>query len=65
MKLRMIVCQAGVDFTRDPGKEYDVPQAEALRMIEAGIAVAVEGSKRERAVVQRPAEETRSGQAEA
>ncbi|KAF0129257.1 MAG: hypothetical protein FD152_2214 [Xanthobacteraceae bacterium] len=38
MKVRMIQCQAGVDFVRNPGDVLDVPDAEAARMIEAGIA---------------------------
>mgnify|MGYP001287961313 CR=1 FL=1 len=38
MKVRMIQCQAGVDFVRNPGDVVDVSDAEAGRMIEAGIA---------------------------
>jgi hypothetical protein len=66
MKLRMITGQAGVDFTRDPGQEYDVPQAEALRMIDAGIAVPARATRPERATAVTPASETRNaGHAEA
>lgn len=38
MKIKMLTSQAGVDFVRNPGDELDVPDAEAIRMIEAGIA---------------------------
>lgn len=38
MLVRMLVSQAGLDFVRDRGQEIDIPDAEAVRMIEAGIA---------------------------
>ncbi len=62
MKIRMLVGQAGIDFTRDPGTEHDLPEAEALRMIEAGIAAPVAPAKAERATATRPAAETRAAQ---
>ncbi len=59
MQVRMIVCQAGVEFVRNPGDVLEVPQAEALRMIEAGIAVPVALAKQERAVPPQSAREQR------
>lgn len=41
MHVKMIQCQAGTDFVRNPGDVVEVSDAEAIRMIEAGIALPV------------------------
>lgn len=50
MKIKLLVSLAGADFALSPGDEYECSDAEALRHIEAGNAVAVTEPKVERAV---------------
>ena len=51
MKIKMLVSMAGVDFTLDVGSETDrFPDAEAIRLIEAGYAEPVGAAEAERAV---------------
>lgn len=56
----MLVGLSGPTTNLSPGDEADFPQAEAMRFVQAGFAVAV-GEKIERAVV-KPATETRKRQ---
>jgi hypothetical protein len=50
MKVRMLVCQAGADFVREARAVYDVPDAEALRLIASGQAEPVRKREAETAV---------------
>ncbi len=50
MLVRMVVGLAGPTTSLAPGDEADFPQAEALRLIEAGYAVPAVEAKIERAV---------------
>jgi len=50
MLVRMVVGLAGPATSLSPGDEAAFPQAEALRLIEAGYAVPVVEAKIERAV---------------
>jgi hypothetical protein len=50
MLLRMVVGLAGQTTSLAPGDEADFPQAEALRLIEAGYAVPAVEAKIERVV---------------
>jgi hypothetical protein len=54
----MIQCQAGTDFVRNPGDVLEIPDAEALRMIDAGIAVPLRDGPVETTVAKPPAAET-------
>jgi hypothetical protein len=51
MIIRMLVGLSGPTLTLDPGDEHDFPQAEALRLIEAGSAVPISESQIERTMV--------------
>lgn len=59
MKLRMLSSIAGVDFALAPGDEREFDEAEAVRLIEAGFAVAVIEAKIETSV-RKPAAEKRA-----
>lgn len=50
MRIRMLVCQAGVDFVRNVGDEVEVGDAEAMRLIAAAYAEPVRRQVVERAV---------------
>ena len=50
MMVRMVVGLAGPTTSLAPGDEADFPQAEAVRLIEAGYAVPMVEAKIERAV---------------
>ena len=54
MKIRMLTGQAGLDFTRDIGKEYDVEAEEAKRLIESGQAEPVKSQKVEKTTIRKP-----------
>lgn len=56
MRVRMTTGLSGPRYTLSPGDEHDFEPDEALRLIEAGIAVPAESVKVERAVRRRPAE---------
>lgn len=43
MRVKMLNSRVGVDVTFDGGSEYDLPEERALRWIESGFAVAVDG----------------------
>jgi hypothetical protein len=60
MKIKLLVSLAGADFALSPGDEYDCSEAEAIRHIEAGNAVAVVEPKIERAVKADPKAEKRA-----
>lgn len=50
MKIKLLVSFAGMDFALDAGSETDrFPDAEAIRMIEAGYAVPVGEAEVEKA----------------
>lgn len=60
MKIKMVVSVAGADFALSPGEVTErFSGAEALRMIEAGSAVPVDGQAPERAVKKHPKKEKR------
>lgn len=48
----MLTCLAGPTHTYDPGHEYDLPTAEAKRLIAAGFAVPAVGREIETATVE-------------
>jgi hypothetical protein len=50
MKIQLLVARATATGAENRGDVIEVPQAEALRMIEAGQAVAVRSAEPERAV---------------
>lgn len=50
MLVRMVVGLSGPTTSFSPGDEAEFPQAEALRLVEAGFAVPVVEAKIERAV---------------
>lgn len=50
MLVKMLVGLSGPAYSLGPGDERDFPQAEAVRLIDAGFAVPVAGQKIERAV---------------
>lgn len=50
MRVRMMVGLSGPTINLIPGDEADFPQAEAMRLVEAGFAVPVVEAKIERAV---------------
>lgn len=50
MKVKLLVSRAGAGFVQNRGDEIDVPDAEAIRMIEAGQAEPVRTAAVERAV---------------
>jgi hypothetical protein len=50
MLVRMVVGLSGPAISLSPGDEAEFPQAEALRLVEAGYAVPVAKAKIERAV---------------
>jgi len=49
MLIKMTTSIAGVDFSAAPGQEIEMPEAEALRLIDAGFATAVKANKVETA----------------
>lgn len=49
MRIKLLQSRAGVDFSQNAGEEIDAPEAEAIRMIEAGQAIPA-APKIERAV---------------
>jgi hypothetical protein len=51
MMIKMLVGLSGPEYTLDPGDMREFPQAEALRLINAGYAVPVSETKVERAVL--------------
>lgn len=53
MIVRMLTSIAGVSFSAAPGQELDLPDDEAVRFIEAGIAEAVKQVKVEKAVTRK------------
>jgi hypothetical protein len=58
MKIRMLTGLGGLDYSLSRGDEREFPKDEALRLIQAGYAVAV-GETVERAIKKTPAKETR------
>lgn len=64
MKIRMLVSLAGNEYSLSPGDERDFPQAEAIRLIDAGYAVPVAEQKVERAIAQPAAEKRKKGKAD-
>ncbi|MFE3839414.1 hypothetical protein [Pseudogemmobacter sonorensis] len=48
MKIKALIGMAGPEYVLSPGDERDFPEVEALRLVSAGYAVAVE-EKRETA----------------
>jgi len=50
MKIKMTTSMAGRDFAYQYGQEVDLPQEEAIKVIEAGCAVPVRSAKPEKAV---------------
>ncbi|MBS7699175.1 MULTISPECIES: hypothetical protein [unclassified Chelatococcus] len=59
MKIKMLTSIAGIDFALPPGEETErFSDAEAMRLIEAGMAVPVAEDKAERAT-KKPAPEKR------
>lgn len=50
MLVKMLVGLSGPTYSLGPGDERDFPQAEAVRLVDAGFAVPVAGQKIERAV---------------
>ena len=63
MLVRMTVGLVGPALTLEPGQEHDFPDAQAIRLIEAGSAVPVLVRETERAVVERTQERRRKGKA--
>jgi hypothetical protein len=59
MNIRMLVGLAGNEYSLAPSDEHEFPDAEAIRLIEAGYAVPVVAEAVERAVAQ-PAPERRT-----
>lgn len=49
MNIKLLTSRAGADFVQNTGDEITVSDAEAIRMIEAGQAVAVRQLKTEKA----------------
>lgn len=58
MNIRMLVGLSGNEYSLSPGDEREFPDAEAIRLIEAGYAIPVAEEIVERAVAQ-PASERR------
>lgn len=58
MNIRMLVRLSGNEYSLSPGDEREFPDAEAIRLIEAGYAIPVAEEIVERAVAQ-PASERR------
>lgn len=54
MKVKLLISRAGAGFSQNVGDEIDVSEAEGLRLVQAGKAVAV-AEKRETAT-RKPAE---------
>lgn len=52
MKIKMTQSQYGIGVSRNAGDEIDVPEDEAKRMIEGGLAIPVRATKPEKAVPQ-------------
>lgn len=50
MLVRMLTGLSGTAFALVPGDEHDFPEAEAIRLIEAGFAAPAAPSKTERAI---------------
>lgn len=61
MLVRMTVGLSGPAVLLQPGDEHDFPQAEALRLVDAGFAVPVAEQKVERAVALRAPEKRKRG----
>lgn len=59
MKIKYLVSFAGPNGVRDAGTVHETGQSEAIRLIEAGYAVAAEPDKPERAVARRTSVEKR------
>lgn len=60
MRIKMLVSLAGADFALSPGEETErFPDAEAVRLVEAGFAVPVTVKATETAT-KKPAPETRA-----
>lgn len=58
MKVLMLSSIAGPSWSCRPGKTYDFPEAEAKRLINAGIAKAIEAPKPvEAAILEPPAKQ--------
>lgn len=53
MKIKMTQSQYGISVSRNAGDEIDVPEDEAKRMIEAGLATPIRSAKVEKAVPQK------------
>lgn len=51
MRVRLLVGLSGPAYNLAPGEEFDFPQAEAARLVDAGYAVPAAERKIERAVV--------------
>jgi len=49
MKIKLLTSRSGIDFSQNMGDEIDVSDAEAVRMIESGQAVAVRSAGKETA----------------
>jgi hypothetical protein len=56
MQVRLLVSRAGANFSQSAGETVDLPEGEAVRMIEAGQAEPVRGETVERAVAKTRAE---------
>jgi hypothetical protein len=61
MKIELLVARAGPSGSQNRGDVIDVSDAEAIRMIEAGQAVAVRSAKPETAVKPSRAEKAKRG----
>lgn len=59
MKVKMVVGLSGPTYCLNPGDEADFPQAEAVRLIQHGVAVPVAERQIERAVKAPRKKETR------
>lgn len=61
MKIKMLVSLAGNEYALAPGGERDFPQAEAIRLIEAGYAIPAAIESLERAVATPVSEKRKKG----
>jgi hypothetical protein len=50
MQVKLLTARAGVDFSQSRGEIVEIPDGEAIRMIEAGQAEAMRGDATEKAV---------------
>ena len=62
MLIRMLVGLSGSEYSLGPGDERDFPDAEAIRIVQAGFAVPVAEQPEEKAV-KRPVVERRARKA--